>query len=61
MKIFRNNCLVCGSRAIRTTIDEVKPLFRMEIVDFPCGAVLKSLFTADGHIAKASHSGCKAR
>jgi len=58
MKKFRQNCLDCGSEAIRTTIDEVKPMFRMEIVNFACGAVLKNTFTANGNIAKASHSGC---
>jgi hypothetical protein len=58
MKKFRQNCIDCGSDAIRTTIDEVKPMFRMEIVNFACGAVLKSTFTANGNIAKASHSGC---
>jgi len=58
MKKFRQNCLDCGSDAINTTIDEVKPMFRMEIVNFACGAVLKSTFTANGNIAKASHSGC---
>jgi len=58
MKKFRRNCLDCGSDAIMTTIDEVKPMFRMEIVNFACGAVLKSTFTANGNIAKASHSGC---
>jgi hypothetical protein len=58
MKKFRQNCLDCGSDAINTTIDEVKPMFRMEIVNFACGAVLKITYTANGNIAKASHSGC---
>jgi hypothetical protein len=58
MKRFGKQCLDCGSEAIETTIDEVKPLFRIEIVNYACGAVLKSTFTANGTIAKASHSGC---
>ena len=58
MKKFRRNCLDCGSDAISTTIDEVKPMFRIEIVNFACGAVLKNTFTVNGNIAKASHSGC---
>ena len=58
MKKFRQNCLDCGSDAISTTIDEVKPMFRIEIVNFACGAVLKNTFTVNGNIAKASHSGC---
>ena len=58
MKKFGTHCLDCGSAAIQTTIDEIKPLFRMETVKFACGAVLKSTFTANGNIAKAAHSGC---
>jgi hypothetical protein len=58
MKKFGKECLDCGSEAIKTTVDEVKPLFRMETVNFACGAVLKSSFTANGNIAKASHKGC---
>jgi hypothetical protein len=30
----------------------------MEIINFACGAVLKSTFTANGMIGKAMHSGC---
>ena len=58
MKKFGTHCLDCGSTAIRTTIDEIKPRFRMETMKFACGAVLKSTFTANGNIAKAVHSGC---
>ena len=58
MKIFGAHCLDCGSAAIKTTIDEIKPQFRMETVNFACGAVLKNTFTANGNIAKAAHSGC---
>ena len=58
MKQFGKYCIDCSSEAITRTIDEVKPVFRMEIVTFACGAVLKSTFTANGNIARASHSGC---
>jgi hypothetical protein len=58
MKKFGKQCLDCGSEAIKKTIDEIKPMFRMETVEFACGAVLKSTFTANGTIAKAAHSGC---
>lgn len=58
MKQFGKYCIDCSSEAITRTIDEVKPLFRMEIVQFACGAVLKSTFTANGNIGRASHSGC---
>lgn len=58
MKKFGTYCLDCGCEAVKTTIDEVKPMFRMEIVNFACGAILKSTFTANGTIGKAVHSGC---
>jgi hypothetical protein len=58
MKQFGKYCIDCSSEAITRTIDEVKPLFRMEVVQFTCGAVLKSTFTANGNICRASHSGC---
>jgi hypothetical protein len=58
MKQFGKYCIDCSSEAVTRTVDEVKPLFRMEIVQFACGAVLKSTFTANGNIGKASHSGC---
>jgi hypothetical protein len=58
MKKFGTECLDCGSEAIMTIVDEIKPLFRIEIVEFACGAVLKSTFCANGSIAKAAHKGC---
>jgi hypothetical protein len=58
MKKFGKQCLDCGSMAVKTTVDEVKPLFRMETINFACGAVLKSTYTANGNIAKAAHKGC---
>jgi hypothetical protein len=54
------HCIDCGSGAVATVVDEVKPLFRMEIVNFACGAVLKSTYTANGNVARAAHSGCTA-
>ena len=58
MKIFGKHCIDCGCEAVVTTVDEVKPLFRMEIVNFACGAVLKTTFSANGNTARAVHSGC---
>ena len=58
MKKFGKQCLDCGSEVIQTIIDEVKPLYRLETINFACGAVLKNTYTANGNIAKASHRGC---
>ena len=58
LKKLGKNCLECGSTAVSTIIDEEKPVFKMEIINFACGAVLKSTFTANGMIGKAVHSGC---
>jgi hypothetical protein len=58
MKKLGTHCLDCGSKAIKTHIDEVKPVFRIEIVDFACGAVLKSTYAANGQIGRVSHTGC---
>lgn len=59
MKQFGKYCIDCNSEALTRTIDEVKPVFKMETVEFACGAVLKSSFTANGNISRASHSGCR--
>ena len=58
MKQFGTYCIDCGSEAVTTIIDEVKPVFRMEIVNFACGAELKTTFSANGNTARAMHSGC---
>jgi hypothetical protein len=58
IKKLGKNCLECGSAAISNIVDEEKPIFRMEIINFACGAVLKSTFTTNGMIGKAAHSGC---
>jgi hypothetical protein len=58
LKKMGKHCIECGSVAIATTVDEEKPIFKMEIVNFACGAVLKSTFTSNGMIGKAVHSGC---
>lgn len=55
---MEKHCIDCGSRAVNRIIDEVRPMFRMETVDFACGAVLKSTFTNNGNVARVSHSGC---
>ncbi len=59
MNRLGSRCIECGSMATVKTIDEVKPIFRMEIVNFACGAVLKTTFTANGNIGRAIHSGCR--
>jgi hypothetical protein len=58
LKKLGKNCLECGSAAIANIVDEEKPIFKMEIINFACGAVLKSTFSANGMISKAVHSGC---
>jgi hypothetical protein len=58
MKRLRKRCIDCGSEAVRTTVDEVKPVYRIEVVDFACGASLRSTFSVNGNVGRASHSGC---
>ena len=57
-KKLGKNCIECDSAVISSIVDEEKPIFKMEIINFACGAVLKSIFTANGTIGKAVHSGC---
>ena len=59
MKLARKNCIDCGSEAVRTIVDEVKPVYKMEIINFACGAELKNIFSANGNVGKVLHSGCK--
>jgi len=58
MRRLGKSCIDCGSNAIGSIVDEVKPVFRMEIVNFACGAVFKSVYTANGNVGRAMHSGC---
>ena len=58
MKLSGKYCIDCGSEAVTTTVDEVKPVFRMEIVNYACGAELRTIFSANGNRAKVVHSGC---
>lgn len=58
MKRFSKNCLNCGSEAINTLSDVVPPVFRMEVVQYACGAVLKNMTGAHGRIGRLSHEGC---
>jgi hypothetical protein len=51
-------CLNCGSEAISTLRDVVPPVFKMEIVQYACGAVLKNITGAHGRIGRLSHEGC---
>jgi hypothetical protein len=58
MKRLGKRCIDCGCEAAGSIVDEVKPMFRMEIVHFPCGAEFKSVHTANGNVGRATHSGC---
>jgi hypothetical protein len=58
MKFARKKCIDCGSEAVNTIVDEVKPVYKMEIINFACGAELKNILTAFGNVGKVSHSGC---
>jgi hypothetical protein len=58
MKFARKNCIDCGSDAVKTIVDEVKPVYKMEIINFACGAELKNTFASNGNICKVSHTGC---
>jgi hypothetical protein len=58
MKFARKYCIDCGSEAVDMVVDEVKPVYRMEIIHFACGAVFKNTFSANGNVGKVLHSGC---
>jgi hypothetical protein len=58
VKKIRNHCIDCGSKAIQSIVDEIKPVFKMEIINFACGAELKTTYSSNGNIGKAVHSGC---
>ncbi|MDD2318755.1 MAG: hypothetical protein PHO83_01765 [Geobacteraceae bacterium] len=58
MKSLRKNCIDCGSEAIETLIDEIKPNFRMEVVRYSCGAEFRGSFSSVSNMGKAVHSGC---
>jgi len=58
MRKLGKSCIDCGCEAVGSIVDEVKPVFRMEIVNFACGAVFKSVHTTNGNIGRATHSGC---
>ena len=53
-------CIDCGSLAEEIMIDEVKPVFREEIVHYPCGAVLRSTSGSQKKRGSVSHEGCNA-
>ena len=58
MKRLKAFCMECGSRAVGTTVDDVMPKFRMEVVDYACGAELKSIYSSNGNTGKLYFSGC---
>ena len=43
MRRLGKSCIDCGCSAVGSIVDEVKPVFRMGIVNFACGAVFKSV------------------
>jgi hypothetical protein len=59
MKLARKNCIDCGSDAVKSMVDEVKPVYKMEIINFACGAELRNFFSSNGNVGKVSHSGCR--
>ncbi len=58
MKYLRKQCIDCGSDAVQTLVDEIKPSFRMEVVQYACGAEFRSSFSTVSRMGKAEHSGC---
>ena len=58
MKNMVRQCLSCGSGAVSTESDAIPPVFRMDIVHYACGVVLKSTTGNRGRIGRLSHEGC---
>lgn len=58
MNYLRRHCIDCGSEAIETIIDEIKPSFRMEVVRYACGAEFRGTLSTRSNMGKAEHSGC---
>jgi len=58
MKNLKEFCLECGSKAVSKTVDEVLPKFRMEIVNYACGAELKSMYSSNGNTGRLCLTGC---
>jgi hypothetical protein len=59
VKKMSEYCLNCGSETISTVTDVVNPVFRMEVVRYACGTVLKSMTGAQGLICKVVHEACR--
>jgi hypothetical protein len=58
MKNLKEFCLECGSRAVSKTIDNVLPQIpRMEIINYACGAELKSIYSSNGNTGRLCLSG----
>lgn len=58
MKSYKDVCLECGSKAVSRSVDEVLPQFRMEVVNYACGAELKSVYSSNGNTGRLCLSGC---
>ncbi|MEI6208542.1 MAG: hypothetical protein WCP20_17330 [Desulfuromonadales bacterium] len=57
-KSIYGTCMDCGSEAGQITVDEVKPVYREEVVNYTCGAVLRSMYASGGTRGSISHEGC---
>lgn len=58
MKTLKEFCLECGSRAVSKTVDDVLPKFKMEVINYACGAELKSIYSSNGNTGRLCLSGC---
>lgn len=58
MNNLRKYCIDCGSEAIETIVDEIRPNFRMELVRYACGAEFRGALSTRSNMGKAEHSGC---
>jgi hypothetical protein len=59
VKRLAMNCLNCGSEAVSSLTEAVPPVFKMEVVHYACGAVLKNTTGARGRSGRLSHEGCR--
>jgi len=58
MKKLKEFCLECGSNAVSKTVDEVLPKFRMEIINYACGAELRSIYASNGNVGRLCLTSC---
>lgn len=58
MKNLWETCLECGSKELTRTVDDVMPKFKMEVINYACGAELKSIYSSNGNTGRLCLSGC---